>query len=98
MCTDTYLLVVSYGKTMRRLRNIEQLRQVIHGEAKASTLMGRLDQRANATSKRLASAIVLDPMDSELPDTVVTKITSLTAKERALVDALPDYMKKLING
>ena len=98
MFTDTYLLVVTHGKTMRRLRNIEQLRQGIHTEAIASILMARLDRRAAATSKSQAGATILDPMDSELPVNIVTQIESLSAKEVALVEALPDYMKKLING
>tara|TARA_B110000046_G_scaffold23216_1_gene22006 strand:+ start:350 stop:634 length:285 start_codon:yes stop_codon:yes gene_type:complete len=83
---------------MRRLRNIEQLREAIRTEGRSSILMGRLDRRANASSRRLVRATVLDPMDSELPDHAITKVKSLHAKEATLVDALPDYMKKLING
>tara|TARA_B110000046_G_C12716790_1_gene282882 strand:+ start:175 stop:483 length:309 start_codon:yes stop_codon:yes gene_type:complete len=97
-CTDTYLLFVSHGKTMRRLRNIEQLREAIRTEGRASILMVRLDRRANASSRRLARATVLDPMTSELPDHARAKVDSLEAKEAKLADALPDYMKKLTNG
>ena len=44
---------------------IEQLREAIRTEGRASTLMGRLDRRANASNRRLARATVLDPMEED---------------------------------
>ena len=99
-----------HGSKTRRMRANEILQESLREEALAAILVERLESRERAVAVRLATKTrnkprvppltppVRVPTDADLPPEVKKRIEEIRKEQEALLEMLPDYVKKLLAG
>jgi Arc/MetJ family transcription regulator len=96
-----YLVHRLHGRTLRKMRLNEALRERLRDEALADIHHDRnlqhtqLAERSGRSSRLPPVAI---PTEDDLPAAVLKRITVLEEKQRSMHESLPDYMRKLTSG